>query len=394
MGETVLDACLMAPSAAIRKRTLSKEVDFDEHVDDTRSSTASVTAIVSEPPGQGPICSSCGLRHGLRHNGKALEAPPGIFCQGPERQGWLESAFCIVTLGLVCGMFYIIIPVQVFLILHALVHRSVCTGTLAALLFSSMWWPLDNRFPWPAFSQCYLFRAWRRYFAMECIVTEALEPGRRYMLAESPHGIVPLGQQLLSATVCQHTYPGVGQMAGVAADIVMWIPVIRQLYGWLGTRCAGRGTIASMYRDGVNVAVVLGGIAEMFLVSTEEERVYLKNRKGFVRMAVMQGADVVPLFFFGNSSLFTLVGGGDGSLLLSISRRIKSSLLVFHGRFGLTVPYRRPLRMVSGRPIHVQQTDDPSQEYIDSIHQELVERTVELYETYRPAWETRPLKIY
>ncbi len=52
----------------------------------------------------------------------------------------------------------------------------------------------------------------------------------------------------------------------------------------------------------------VGGVAEMFLVGGEKERLYLKKHKGFVREAIKNGADLVPVFCFGNSKLFSVVG--------------------------------------------------------------------------------------
>lgn len=47
-----------------------------------------------------------------------------------------------------------------------------------------------------------------------------------------------------------------------------------------------------------------GGIAEMFLYDEHKEIIKLKDRKGFVRIAVEAGADLVPCYHFGNSRLF------------------------------------------------------------------------------------------
>ena len=42
----------------------------------------------------------------------------------------------------------------------------------------------------------------------------------------------------------------------------------------------------------------------MFLYDEHKEIIKLKNRKGFVRIAVEAGADLVPCYHFGNSRLF------------------------------------------------------------------------------------------
>lgn len=52
------------------------------------------------------------------------------------------------------------------------------------------------------------------------------------------------------------------------------------------------------------MSLVPGGIAEMFLWEEHREVIKIKERKGFVRIAVEQGVPLVPVYHFGNSRLF------------------------------------------------------------------------------------------
>jgi hypothetical protein len=52
------------------------------------------------------------------------------------------------------------------------------------------------------------------------------------------------------------------------------------------------------------VSLVPGGIAEMFLWEEHREVIKVRDRKGFVRLAVEQGVPLVPVYHFGNSKLF------------------------------------------------------------------------------------------
>jgi Diacylglycerol acyltransferase len=70
----------------------------------------------------------------------------------------------------------------------------------------------------------------------------------------------------------------------------------------------------------------------MYLVSRQEERIFLMQRKGFIKAAIRNGADVVPIFFYGSSLLFDIVGGGVGeSWIKTLSRKLRSSLVMFYG---------------------------------------------------------------
>lgn len=322
---------------------------------------------------------------------KRSRRPCGCFASPPQSN--FESFVAACSLGIICGWFQFILILFVGLTLHGILAKNVYTFTSACVLLSACWWPLNNRYPWPDFIYGWLFRSWRRYFSWECVVEESLDPKGKYLFAEMPHGIMPMGA-LLSVSVVRHVFPGIEHISGVAANIVLRIPVIRQLYGWSGIRAAGKKNIQAMYKDGVQVAVVVGGIAEMFLVNRTAECIYLKKRKGFVKLAIQEGADIVPVFFFGNSLLFDRFGGkAVQGFLKSLSRWMKTSIIPFHGRFLTTIPHRQPIKMVSGKPIKITQESDPSQETIDRIHGEFISAVAEIYEKHRPAWETRPLVI-
>ncbi len=67
------------------------------------------------------------------------------------------------------------------------------------------------------------------------------------------------------------------------------------------------------------------------------QRVYLKKRKGFARIALERGASLVPIYYFGNSQLLDFLGGSNASRL---SRSLRTSLLLYYGRWYLPIPYQ------------------------------------------------------
>eukprot|EP00903_Cladosiphon_okamuranus_P015406 g14229.t2 len=355
------------------------------------SSSESPRTSAASPYGLGaesfPVCPNCQLRHPA---GKSK----GVFCT-EGKQGMLEALVAMGTLGLFCGWCHLVIFGIGLLAFHALVYKSVFTLTaVAVLLINFIWWPVNNRcYPNEAFCNSWLFAVWRRYFRWQCVLEEPLDQHKRYMFAEMPHGVMPVGQ-LLSCSVVRHVFPGPKHISGVAADVVLRMPGIRILYSWLGIRKAGRQSILDMFEQNINVAVVVGGIAEMFMVSKTTETLYLRKRKNFTKIAIEAGADIVPVYFFGNTLLHDLVGGnGDENSLYRLSRKFKTALVFFYGRFGTPIPRRKELKMVAGRPISVVQSDEPSDEYVESLHAELVRRVEELYYKHRPDWEKRTLVI-
>ena len=107
--------------------------------------------------------------------------------------------------------------------------------------------------------------------------------------------------------------------------------------------------------NGDPIAVVPGGIAEMFLgypkpgTLPNEEYALLRNRKGFVRMAVKHGVPIVPVYCFGATKMLKRLQVG---LLESISNATRVAICLFFGVWGLPIPFRQRLLYVSGDPLY------------------------------------------
>ncbi len=91
-----------------------------------------------------------------------------------------------------------------------------------------------------------------------------------------------------------------------------------------------------------------GGIAELFLSSAREERLFLKNRKGFIKLALSEGLDVVPLYFFGNTAVLSVA---KNKFLADLSRRLQMSVNLFQGKWGLPIPRDSKIVFVRGKYI-------------------------------------------
>ena len=89
-------------------------------------------------------------------------------------------------------------------------------------------------------------------------------------------------------------------------------------------------------------------------------RLYLAKRKGFVKVALENGAALVPVFGFGENELFDQVANPQGSIVRKIQNQLQNrmgfAIPLFHGRgifqynYGL-LPKRIPIDVVFGRPI-------------------------------------------
>lgn len=247
---------------------------------------------------------------------------------------------------------------------------------------------------WEWFIYGWVFEIWREYFDFSWDVADfhkGMRKGDQFMFCEFPHGIFPMGQIVSTSVIPEVTADKM--ICGTGADVIFKVPGMRQFMSWCGVHPVKRNTISKIIKGGKHVAIIPGGIAEMFLISDDKEEIYLKKRTNTMKAAITEGIHLVPTFFFGNSRVLKPVGQGSDSWVSKMSRKMRTSLVLFYGRWGTPVPFRHPLRMVMGEPVRVTQCDNPTDEQAHELLNRLQEAVKKLYDEKKPLWETRPLVI-
>eukprot|EP01041_Mallomonas_annulata_P003197 gene3197-6308_t len=304
--------------------------------------------------------------------------------------GFIEHCIAYVTLGLLCGWYQFLMVLFPLLVFFS-IKGSYIAGTIIATGFVLTMVPLNHK-PWTTFTRSWIFKLWIKYFNMEFESTVQLEKDKKYICFEFPHGIFPMGQ-FLSVYAVQDLFPG-HTVCGTGADIIFKFPIMRHIMAWTGTVPASRKNIKKIFDQGHYAAVIPGGIAEMYVTNDETEKIYFKKRQNTIKVAIQEGANIIPLFFFGNSKLFHVVNGqGSDSMIARWSRRMRTSIMLFYGRHYLPVPFRHPLKMVTGDIVTVTQNDNPSDEDILEVQNRVIASIEKLYKEKKPDWETRPLVI-
>jgi len=223
----------------------------------------------------------------------------------------------------------------------------------------------------------------------ELIYSEALDPKRLAIVCAFPHGI-------LSYCHASLLTDGMGWFSkkvhdtdkrDIGASVVFKIPIMREISLWLALVDAGKRTCIDILQSGKSLYVVPGGEMEQMLTIEGRHRVYLNSRKGFVRLAVEFGADLVPNYAFGETDLYS-VSSFLLPLRLWICRKFYIALPIFYSkRWGIPIPFLRHKNvrycLCVGKPIQVKKVspNDPQfNEYIDTVHEEFKQGLKSLFE--------------
>ncbi|KAK3936070.1 diacylglycerol acyltransferase-domain-containing protein [Diplogelasinospora grovesii] len=244
------------------------------------------------------------------------------------------------------------------------------------------------------------------YFPAKLHKTHDLPPTRKYIFGYHPHGIISHGAFAAFATEAlgfSEKFPGITNSL-LTLDSNFRIPIYREYILSMGLRSVSKESITNILtRGGPNnegmgraVTIVVGGARESLEAQPGTLHLILGERKGFIKIALRTGADLVPVLAFGENDLYDQVSPKTHPRLhmlqMWVLRTLKFTLPFLHGRgiFNYDVglmPYRRPLHVVVGKPIKVaQQTQNIEQAEIDRLHKLYVEELQKIWDSYKDAF--------
>ncbi|KAI1699608.1 diacylglycerol acyltransferase domain-containing protein [Ditylenchus destructor] len=251
--------------------------------------------------------------------------------------------------------------------------------------------------PWRAFTSFWLWRYLACYFPMRLVKTAELPPNKNYVIGVHPHGIIGFATFVTFCTEGTHfsrLFPGLRRFP-VTLPMQFWFPLRREFLTLTGTISSDVEAIEYVLDrppKGYVVAIVPGGAAEALDSHPDTYDLTLKNRRGFIRLAIKHGADLVPLYHFGENKIYSQLPNPHGSRLRTFQMAVKrwtgATVPIFYGRGILSniiglMPYRKPITTVVGAPIPVKCNPNPSEEECDELHAEYCRRLVALFDEHK-----------
>lgn len=231
--------------------------------------------------------------------------------------------------------------------------------------------------------QSALMNVVKKYFSGRILSRAELDPRAAYVMAFHPHGIMAISVMWLQFNdAWRKRFPNVYAHI-LTASVLHQIPLARDVLQFFGGREVTRQAFVSTLQEKESVLVVPGGQAEMLEQQSarKEVRVYT-HHKGFIRVAIEQGAPLVPVLSFKEGELM------DNVRAPALQRWfIKKLGLPFpyfpYGRGLLPVPRKTDVVVAVGSPLPVKQIASPSAKDVDRVHREYFQRLQELFLEYK-----------
>jgi 2-acylglycerol O-acyltransferase 2 len=144
---------------------------------------------------------------------------------------------------------------------------------------------------------------------MSLIKTADLDPERQYILGMHPHGIMPFGSIINLSTNCNNAsevLKGI-QIRALAASFCFYVPGYRDLLLSGGVMDAARYVARRVLAEGKSIMLVPGGATEALYANIGMNVIYIKNRKGFVKLALETGSSLVPVYSFNETDTYGIM---------------------------------------------------------------------------------------
>lgn len=247
------------------------------------------------------------------------------------------------------------------------------------------------------------------YYPASFLKEADLPADRPYVFGYHPHGIIGMGALATFATEAtgfSKAFPGIKpHLLTLASNFKM--PFYRDVILAMGICSVSKRSCSNILKAGPGsaITIVVGGAAESLSARPGTADLTLRKRLGFIKVAIQHGADLVPVFSFGENDIYEQMPNEKGTTVYALQKKFQSvfgfTLPLFHGRgllnynLGL-MPYRRQIVAVIGKPIHVTQSDKPHIDEVMRIQKLYIDELTRIWNTYKDQFakaRTRELVI-
>ncbi len=247
--------------------------------------------------------------------------------------------------------------------------------------------PFTDGRRWKFIQNLFIWKYFIDYLKGKVNVEEKLDNNKQYIFAAFPHGVSSINHFLTMTNGCNflsNVYNG--DRRDLVATVLLMIPILRDILLWLGCVDASAKTAKHNLKMKRSLLIYIGGEKEQLLAQPNTHKIYLKSRKGFIKLAIQHNVSIIPMYAFGENEAFQTIeeGGFWDKMQNYIQKEFKVVLPLFWGRYGLPIPFNNtPVQVELGKPIYPVLPDSsklPLEEQIERLHQVFIKEMERLFE--------------
>jgi 2-acylglycerol O-acyltransferase 2 len=213
-------------------------------------------------------------------------------------------------------------------------------------------------------------------------------PETKILLCYHPHGVMAYGVTILTFNF-NYFWNFVRLGSRIALNIP-WGGIVLKLGGIQGVNPQN---LNDLMRKGQKLLMVPGGYEEATITNYKEDRVYVKDRKGFIKYALKYGYTVHPCYGFNENKAYYYLTFVKLGLILN---KFKIPAVMFISKFLNILPNNDvSIYFVIGKGMKFPLNEKPTKEEIEHYHNLYIHSLRELFNKYKGKFgSSRELQIY
>ena len=177
----------------------------------------------------------------------------------------------------------------------------------------------------------------------------------------------------------------------LAAESLLLLPFIRDFMIWSDVFGATKECMTNLMAQGCNVALIPGGFQEATLYQRGMHRIYIKERKGFIKYALQYGYSIIPCYSFGEEwSYWQWEVGNSFRLWLN---KFKIPATLFIGKYLFLPDNDIDVTVVVGKKIELPFIEKPTVEDVDKYHGVYMQQLELLFERNKAKYGASHCKL-
>lgn len=250
------------------------------------------------------------------------------------------------------------------------------------------------------------YQLFRDYFPLRTMLatraeTNQFDASGHYLFCYHPHGVQSAGAFAFASVASgfDELFPGL-TCSVQTLSMNFKFPVTRENLIALGAGDASKACLLNALRGspGSSAMLVTGGAKESMYAHPGDSRVVMKDRMGFVKVAMTAGASLVPVWGFGENNLYENLAVKSPTVRWwqrRLQKAISFAPLLMEGRgvfsySGGLIPHRRPISVVVGDPIPTGEANpNPTNEQIAAVHKRYQEALMDLFNTHKDIYDPK-----
>jgi hypothetical protein len=218
-------------------------------------------------------------------------------------------------------------------------------------------------------------RPWEIFTSYSVHCEKELE-NEKCLFSFHPHGVIGFG-----ASMCGAMNEVLYKAYFCGSRAMINLPLSGIIARWMGVVGVDNKNFKDLMKQGKNIIFVPGGFEEATLTNYDKDRIFIKERKGFIKYALEYGYKVYPCYTFNENKIFYTFNYCEKFRLFLNKYKIPATL--FYGNYGILPNCDIDLFTVIGKPINLPLICHPTKEEVDMYHQIYIDELVNVYNRYK-----------